>query len=755
MKLYVIILLLCLFGYRAGAQGENNIWTFGSNYSLDFNYNPPLLKDTTYHNDVLYNNYSTMDPQANLYRFAQAVCDPSGKLLFMVKNWVYQGTPGSGGGPSPSIFDSNEQPIAGTQIPYAWDQVSDLKTVIVPHPGNPKQYYIFFALNSGLLYSLFDLSLNGGRGDIVATQKNILLSNYNTISGSKLLAVQGCNGIWLVAKHLINRQFLSFHIGTNGVTNTPVVSEAGFSPYYAYHGYGELVASPDGKTIAFGTGRTGTPLSPGGIELYSFERCSGKLREQYLLDTDHDIFNVCFSPDNNKLYAAYVEPYTNSNFLINQYIYQFDMSLSGWPAITASKTLILTNPIAYEWAPFCPMTTHRMSNMKVGPNGKIYLSNNNPDVCPGMGNGMALHVIHNPNNSGLACNPQINAIWNQVNGMADNSGGIYDLPNQLILPPMISTDTPHMATRQLSICFQNDTRLKIPTGVSCPQWDNGSTDTQRTISQSGTYWLRYHKDCQVYVDTYKVDFIPLPAVKPLQYGCQGYITLTAGEVDGIAFDMDVFNTAGGKIYGGLGRLQHEIHNLDEGLYTLKIRAGQCDTTLLVELKAYPAADISIEPPFATIKYGEEAHLNATGGSSYTWTPASTLNSRTAQAVTARPEEDTRYEVVGINEYGCRDTAYATVKVVFDRNVRLPNAFSPNGDGKNDVFSIPRGNWKTLRFEVYNRYGQVVYKHSDEKQGWDGSYNGTSCDVGVYFYVISVSFPDGTNTLLKGDFHLIR
>jgi len=140
---------------------------------------------------------------------------------------------------------------------------------------------------------------------------------------------------------------------------------------------------------------------------------------------------------------------------------------------------------------------------------------------------------------------------------------------------------------------------------------------------------------------------------------------------------------------------------------------------------------------------------------YSWTPASSLNVHSSTEVIAKPEERTKYTVVGRNEYGCQDTAFVDVQVDYNNHIVLPNAFTPNSDGKNDVFSIPQGNWKILKFDIYNRYGQAVYLYKENNNGWDGNFNGVACDAGVYYYTILLSMPDRTQTNLKGELHLLR
>jgi gliding motility-associated-like protein len=88
-------------------------------------------------------------------------------------------------------------------------------------------------------------------------------------------------------------------------------------------------------------------------------------------------------------------------------------------------------------------------------------------------------------------------------------------------------------------------------------------------------------------------------------------------------------------------------------------------------------------------------------------------------------------------------------------VFIPNVFSPNGDGINDILYLRGEKVKELTFSVYNRWGEEVYKSTDISQGWDGRYKGKECADGVYFYTATVIFVNGEVENKKGNVSLIR
>lgn len=92
----------------------------------------------------------------------------------------------------------------------------------------------------------------------------------------------------------------------------------------------------------------------------------------------------------------------------------------------------------------------------------------------------------------------------------------------------------------------------------------------------------------------------------------------------------------------------------------------------------------------------------------------------------------------------------------DKTVFIPNAFSPNGDGRNDIFDIKISPDVTgMLFRVYDRWGQLIFESRERRGGWNGTYNGFPADIGVYQYYIQLKYRDGSNQVHRGDVSLIR
>lgn len=129
------------------------------------------------------------------------------------------------------------------------------------------------------------------------------------------------------------------------------------------------------------------------------------------------------------------------------------------------------------------------------------------------------------------------------------------------------------------------------------------------------------------------------------------------------------------------------------------------------------------------------HPDITGSiSNYNWLPVQWLDNPNIAFPTAAPEQTTAYSLTVTSIYGCTATGKISIDVY--RALNMPNAFSPNGDGKNDVFKIPAFTPQQIKiFTIYNRYGQSVFSTTDPNKGWDGSYNGILQPAGTYVWKI--------------------
>ena len=172
-------------------------------------------------------------------------------------------------------------------------------------------------------------------------------------------------------------------------------------------------------------------------------------------------------------------------------------------------------------------------------------------------------------------------------------------------------------------------------------------------------------------------------------------------------------------------------------------------------------------PDLEIDLGDTVQLNAIVNTSdpvtYTWSPMdSTLTCLDCPTPIASPTTTTEYTVMVVDTNGCQTVDDIIIDVNRNRRIFIPNAFTPNGDGRNDRFVIYGGTGvvEIRTFVVYDRWGELMhqatnFQPNDESQGWDGRFRGRLLDPAVFVYYVEVEFADGRVFPYKGDVTLIR
>ncbi|HZJ60777.1 MAG TPA: PKD domain-containing protein [Chitinophagaceae bacterium] len=133
---------------------------------------------------------------------------------------------------------------------------------------------------------------------------------------------------------------------------------------------------------------------------------------------------------------------------------------------------------------------------------------------------------------------------------------------------------------------------------------------------------------------------------------------------------------------------------------------------------------------------QPVQLNATGGSNYEWAPHDFLNDAFIENPVATLPKDQTYVLTAKNDDGCEAKDTLNIKVYEHLEVYVPSAFTPNGDGRNDVLHIIAPGLKELSyFRVYDRWGQIAFETKDLLKGWDGRVKGQLPATGVYVWIM--------------------
>ncbi len=303
MKKLTTLLSFLAFYFSGFSQHEFDKWVFGNGTGIDFTSGTPT---------VFSSNISAWDNSAS-------IADANGNLLF-----YSEGT---------KIYDKN-----GNIMPNGNGILGDTSggqpATIVRKPGSEQLYYVFTVPNfggpNGLRYSIVDMSLNGGTGDVDTAHKNIL---FYTPTAEKIIPVLHSNGfdIWILAHEWNTNTFRAYLLTANGFVTNYVASTIG-----SVHGgstnnaIGQLTVTKAGDKVACCLWQDGI------IEIFNFNSQSGVLTNAKSISGYHAVLGLEFSPDGSKLYAT--------NYL-GPNLTQFDLSNYTQAAIIASATTVGTLPL--------------------------------------------------------------------------------------------------------------------------------------------------------------------------------------------------------------------------------------------------------------------------------------------------------------------------------------------------------------------------------------------------------------------------
>ncbi|MEO1434617.1 MAG: gliding motility-associated C-terminal domain-containing protein [Bacteroidota bacterium] len=234
------------------------------------------------------------------------------------------------------------------------------------------------------------------------------------------------------------------------------------------------------------------------------------------------------------------------------------------------------------------------------------------------------------------------------------------------------------------------------------------------------------------------------------------VTVTSGGVEPFVYSIGGGAFGTDSLFVGLESDRYQIAVMD---------ADGCmaDGEIFVEQPFELIVDLG---PDETILLGDSTDLrpqvNTTAGLSYVWTTDSDISCLDCPNPSVRPFDDALYELLIVDSSGCTASDFIEIMVDKDRNVFIPNAFTPNGDGVNDIFLVFTNSTVVgiQNFVIYNRWGEQMYaqnslRANDPTAGWDGTFKGQMMDPGVFVYYLEIIYVDGVIEPFKGDVTLVR
>jgi hypothetical protein len=334
----LLLSLLILVCHSSFAQHEADNWRFGVNAGIDFNTGTPVASSGA----------------LNTTEGCSSISDSTGNLLFYTDGV--------------SVWNRNNQVMPnGTGL--LGGTSSTQSALVVPKPGSSTEYYIFTVDEiggpNGFEYSIVDMSLDTGRGDV--TVKNVLILNNVT---EKLTAVEQrvAGNYWIAVHEWGTDAFYVYPLTPAGI-QTPVISHTGIvhSNANIQFTYGQMKFNTCGTMIGVAVGYQDT------VEVFDFNNGSGIISNPFTLPIGAHVYGLEFSDNGSKLYVSTYDPLGT--------VVQFDLSVLQTDSILASKT---------------PLTVQEdMYGLQLGIDGRIYAVHSWSSM---------LATVELPNLAGSFCN---------------------------------------------------------------------------------------------------------------------------------------------------------------------------------------------------------------------------------------------------------------------------------------------------------------------------------------------------------------
>jgi gliding motility-associated-like protein len=312
------------------------------------------------------------------------------------------------------------------------------------------------------------------------------------------------------------------------------------------------------------------------------------------------------------------------------------------------------------------------------------------------------------------------------------------------------------------------------TDVTCYGLSNGSLSA---VASGGSGNYTYSWNTNPAQTTINASNVPAGTytltITDVDANCVNIDSITVTQPDSISLEM-VANVAcypnlGQALVnatGGAGGFTYEWSDsistteaalgLDSAWHAVTVTdANGCTKTDSVFVHVYPLPTMTITPD-TTIEYGDYIPLNVTGGETYSWDPSDYLDCDDCPSPIAAPIVDTYYCATVTDSNTCESEICVLVKVVIVcGDVFVPSAFSPNGDGENDMLCVYSDCWDQLTLTIYNRWGEVVFVNSNQEICWDGTWKGKELNSGVFVYTLDGFLINNELVQQKGNISLIR
>jgi len=484
--------------------------------------------------------------------------------------------------------------------------------------------------------------------------------------------------------------------------------------------------------------------------------------------------------------TAYIIVTVNNNVVV---------TASANTAICQGGNVILTSggATSYNWNPSTGLSATSGASVTASPNAPATytLIGSNPGGCADTAyinvavNSLPIiassadTTICSGNSVSLSASGANNYLWTPVTGLSSSTGSsVSAQPSSPQSYTVVGTNGNNCSSTAvltvgvnplpvinvlgiISICRGDSTTLSASGGMSY-QWSpasglNSSTGSivmfNLTSNTSYTVTSVDANGCSnISSVTITVDSIANAHIYPAGPFCENGTELPIGLG---AVDPGGTWSGTGIVSASSGRFSPSIAGpgIHKIIYSINGNCGDIDSINII-VYAKPGADAGTN---IIILQGASVTLSASGGSGYSWIPSSGLSCDTCQNPVATPTGTTMYYVTVTDDNGCTnlDSILITVDIICGE-LYVPTAFSPNGDAQNDVYYIKGNNCiQSLRFTIYDRWGEIVFETTDPAIGWDGVYNTKQLDAAVFTYRMDALLINGEQVVKKGNVTLVK
>lgn len=568
----------------------------------------------------------------------------------------------------------------------------------------------------------------------------------------KLAITRHCNryAYWLLAHEWNSNAFLAFLVNENGLDTLPVQSQIGsVHSGNKTNAAGQMKFSMNGDVL--GLVKTGN----GTLELFHFNNTTGEISDSIFISGLHNPYGIEFDFNTNYVYVS----------TLSGKLWQF--SLSSWNRndIQNSKSLIASN-------------VQLMGALQIADDHRIYLS---------IDNAAYLACITNPNSPGISCNyvqnflylngkrceaglPQTHlplqdfdvkgakycigdtaffeilgdttridsVFWNFGDTLSTTDTSTLLLP-YYIYPPfrhvyeftveIFFCDSSKEYTNYMEILGPPHANLGPDTSICENQyyalfggaatsflWSSGDTTPTISATNPGKYWVRLSNKCGESSDTVFINNIwPAPQV---QLPNDTLLCIPDSLMLQVHYDSSHTVNWMDTIHSD------SLWVKSPGIYYVEVenkhhcKAGD---QIIIQYEQTPIPNLGQD---TSICVGQAITFNGNYPGDYLWSTG-----EVSDVITVMNSGDYMVEVTNKCGIGF-DTVHVDV-LACEQKIAIPNAFSPNGDGINDKFIPYSDHVYFYKFQIFNRWGQLIFETSKPMEAWDGNFNGKAAPQGVY------------------------